>query len=203
MMSAACGPVICPPAPSKGIKFVTDCQVLCEPCAPSASIPAGAASVALALLAAPPPALAETVSPVSSAFAAYAHYASLLVIAGSLAVERVTITAKPTKEELDRLVLADSLYGIAGVFLLGSGIARAKYFGKGWEFYAHSPIFWVKMGLFAVAGASSLLVTTKVVQAAIAENKSGEVPEFGEALAERMTKISASSAEAAESRASL
>jgi putative membrane protein len=34
-------------------------------------------------------------------------------------------------------------------------------YGKGWEFYQHEPVFWVKMFLFAVMGSSSLFVTTK------------------------------------------
>lgn len=99
------------------------------------------AAIALALLATPQPALAETVAVggVASAFAAYGHYASLLTIAGALAVERVTVTAKPTKEQLDRLVAADSIYGIAGVILLGTGYMRAKYYGKGLEWNLFPP----------------------------------------------------------------
>ena len=99
------------------------------------------AAIALALLATPQPALAETVAVggVASAFAAYGHYASLLAIAGALAVERVTVTAKPTKEQLDRLVAADSIYGIAGVILLGTGYMRAKYYGKGLEWNLFPP----------------------------------------------------------------
>ena len=78
-------------------------------------------------------------TPVASAFAAYGHYASLFTIAGALAVERVTVTAKPTKEQLDRLVAADSIYGIAGVILLGTGYMRAKYYGKGLEWNLFPP----------------------------------------------------------------
>ena len=49
-----------------------------------------------------------------------------------------------------KLVIADSVYGIAGVLVLYSGYLRVTQYGKGWEFYSHEPIFWFKMFLFAV-----------------------------------------------------
>ena len=138
---------------SSGISQITPPSLISEgPCAHASAGGGGggattgtgtamSAAIALALLATPQPALAETVAVggVASAFAAYGHYASLFTIAGALAVERVTVTAKPTKEQLDRLVAADSIYGIAGVILLGTGYMRAKYYGKGLEWNLFPP----------------------------------------------------------------
>ena len=45
----------------------------------------------------------------------------------------------------------DNVWGVAAVFWLGTGLARA--FGgleKGTAWYLNSPLFWVKMGLFAL-----------------------------------------------------
>lgn len=53
-------------------------------------------------------------------------------------------------EGLQQLFVADSLWGIAALLWIVTGLLRA--FGgleKGTEFYLHSPLFWVKMALFA------------------------------------------------------
>jgi putative membrane protein len=53
-------------------------------------------------------------------------------------------------EGLRQLFVADSLWGIAALLWIVTGLLRA--FGgleKGTAFYLHSPLFWVKMALFA------------------------------------------------------
>jgi putative membrane protein len=52
---------------------------------------------------------------------------------------------------LRRLLAADNAWGIAAVLWVVTGLLRA--FGgleKGTEFYLRSPLFWTKMGLFAL-----------------------------------------------------
>jgi putative membrane protein len=54
-------------------------------------------------------------------------------------------------DHLRRLLVSDVVWGIAFVVWLATGLARA--FGgmeKGTEFYLHSSLFWVKLGLIAV-----------------------------------------------------
>jgi putative membrane protein len=53
-------------------------------------------------------------------------------------------------EALRQLFAADTLWGVAALLWIVTGLLRA--FGgleKGTEFYLHSPLFWVKMALFA------------------------------------------------------
>jgi putative membrane protein len=53
-------------------------------------------------------------------------------------------------EGLRQLFAADTLWGLAALLWIVTGLLRA--FGgleKGTEFYLHSPLFWVKMALFA------------------------------------------------------
>ena len=88
------------------------------------------------------------VDPIASALAAYGHYLGLVLVVGALATEKWTVKANMSEEEEQRLVVADSVYGIAGVLVLYTGYLRATEYGKGWEFYSHEPIFWVKMWLF-------------------------------------------------------
>lgn len=131
---------------------------------------------------------------VPSALTAYGHYAGLVLVSMSLAVERLLIKPNMSIENEKLLGYADILYGLAGTLVLVSGYYRVTEYGKGWEFYSHEPIFWVKMLLFAVMGASSLFPTIKIVQRALQINKAekgeGAMPELmSEALATRMTKV--------------
>ena len=79
--------------------------------------------------------------------------------------------------------------------LTATGYYRVTQYGKGWEFYAHEPIFWVKLFLFSIIGASSLFPTVKIIQRAVhaANYKNGKRPDpplpMSEKLANRMIKI--------------
>ena len=133
---------------------------------------------------------------ISSAFVAYGHYLGLVLMTASLTVERLVIKAGMTQEAEDKMAIADIVYGIAATLVLVTGYFRATQYGKGWEFYAHEPIFWVKLLLFSIVGASSLFPTIKIIQRAVAANaiKEGkEAPStlkpMSEKLAARLTKI--------------
>ena len=152
----------------------------------------GLALAALPLLTALalPEAAQAAVNPVASAFAAYGHYLGLVLVVASLTTEKFLVKPELTEDEAQKLVIADSVYGIAGVLVLYTGYLRVTQYGKGWEYYAHEPIFWVKMGLFAVMGSSSLFNTIKIVQMA-AKKAQGEENSsvIGEKLSARMQKI--------------
>ena len=50
------------------------------------------------------------------------------------------------------MVVADIIYGVAGVALLISGIYRLIKFGQVAHFYTENPIFWRKIVIFAFVG---------------------------------------------------
>ena len=50
------------------------------------------------------------------------------------------------------------------VYIIGIGILRVTQYEKGWDYYSHEPIFWLKMVLFSVVGGISLFPTTKIIQ---------------------------------------
>ncbi|GMH61560.1 hypothetical protein TL16_g03282, partial [Triparma laevis f. inornata] len=133
-------------------------------------------------------------TPVLSAFAAYFHYLGLFLVVASLITERLLIKPDMNESDFDTAANADILYGISGTVVLVSGYFRATEFGKGWEFYAHEPIFWVKMLLFSVMGAASFFPTTKIIQRAItkknAQDAGEELPNpWSPALIKRLTSI--------------
>lgn len=127
--------------------------------------------------------------PVMSALVAYVHYASLLVTSGCLVTERLFIKAGMSEADQDTLTVADTVYGLAAVLLTGSGYLRVTEFGKGWDFYKYEPLFWVKLSLLGVMGASSFFPTTKIIQRAIEKRNTGSYPPMSDKLAGRMTTI--------------
>ena len=126
---------------------------------------------------------------VPSALAAYAHYLSLLVITGSIMTERLTVKPSMTIEEEKRLGYADITVGAAGVALLVSGYYRATQYGKGWDFYSHEPIFWLKMSFLGIFGGLSLFPTILIIQRTVQIQQKGSIEPMSEKLASRMTSV--------------
>ena len=86
------------------------------------------------------------------------------------------------------MVVADIVYGIAGLTLLLSGIYRVIKFGQGSEFYTHNPIFWIKIIVFALVGSLSLYPTITYVLWAIPLSK-GTLPQVTDKLVSRLRLI--------------
>jgi len=136
-------------------------------------------------------AVALDVSAVQSAFVAYGHYLGFILAIVCLTVERLTVKPAMSMEEEKTLAVADSFYGIASLLIVGTGYLRVTAYGKGWEFYQHEPIFWIKLTLLAVAGAASFFPTVKIIQRSVKQREMGDVPitPMSEKLAARMTSI--------------
>ena len=123
-----------------------------------------------------------------SASAAYIHYLSFMLCFGALIYERISLKTNPNRKEAISMVVADIIYGIAGISLLVSGIYRVTKFGQGSEFYTHNPIFWTKIIVFALVGSLSLYPTITYVLWAIPLSKGG-LPQVTESLVSRLGLI--------------
>ena len=132
--------------------------------------------------------LAIPVDLLKSASVAYIHYLSFMICFGALVYERISLKANPNRQEAMSMVVADIIYGIAGVALLISGIYRVIKFGQGSEFYTENPIFWTKIIVFALVGSLSLYPTITYVLWAIPLSK-GTLPQVTESLASRLRLI--------------
>ena len=111
-----------------------------------------------------------------------------MVCFGALIYERISLKPYPNRDESISMVVADIIYGIAGVALLISGIYRVIKFGQGSEFYTHNPIFWAKIIVFALVGSLSLYPTFTYVLWVIPLSK-GIVPVVKENLVSRLRLI--------------
>ena len=123
-----------------------------------------------------------------SASVAYIHYLSFMICFGALVFERISLKVDPTRKEAISMVVADIIYGIAGIALLVSGIYRVIKFGQGSEFYTENPIFWTKIIVFALVGSLSLYPTITYVLWAIPLSK-GNLPQVTEKLVSRLRLI--------------
>ena len=124
----------------------------------------------------------------NGASVAYIHYLSFMFCFGALVFERISIKSSPNREEAISMVVADIIYGLAGVALLISGIYRVIKFGQGSDFYTQNPIFWTKISIFALVGSLSLYPTITYVLWAIPLSK-GNIPEVTVNLVRRLRII--------------
>lgn len=134
---------------------------------------------------------AASPSALPSALAAYVHYLSLLLMTASIMTERLTVKANMSLAEEQLLGTADILTGVAGTLLLASGYYRATdtVYGKGWDYYSHEPIFWLKLALLGVFGGLSLFPTITIIQRTVQIQQEGTIAPMSEALATRMRKV--------------
>jgi putative membrane protein len=117
---------------------------------------------------------------------ASAIVSALHILALAIGLPSVYFRGRGLKGPLDtegrrQVLLADSLWGIAALVWIATGLLRA--FGgleKGSAFYLSSPLFWTKMGLFVVILALELwpMVTFSRWRAA---NRRGVVPDTSSA----------------------
>tara|TARA_Y100001968_G_scaffold304553_1_gene319660 strand:- start:146 stop:607 length:462 start_codon:yes stop_codon:yes gene_type:complete len=125
---------------------------------------------------------------IKNALVAYIHYLSFMICFGALIFERISLKTKPNRQEAISMVVADVIYGIAGVALLVSGIFRVIKFGQGSEFYTENPIFWTKIVIFGLVGSLSLYPTVTYILWAIPLSK-GNLPEVKSSLVSRLRLI--------------
>ena len=95
-----------------------------------------------------------------SALVAYVHYLVIILCFGSLLFERLTLKVGRDRNQTISMIIADLVYGLAGVAILVTGILRVKYCGQGGDFYTGNPVFWIKVSLYILVGLLSLYPTT-------------------------------------------
>tara|TARA_Y100000589_G_scaffold57459_1_gene47821 strand:- start:14055 stop:14537 length:483 start_codon:yes stop_codon:yes gene_type:complete len=98
-----------------------------------------------------------------STFVAYTHYLGIIFCTSALLYERLKLKVNLSRTEALSIIIADAIYGIAGLAILITGILRVRYFGHGSDFYTSNPVFWIKVSLYIVVGLLSLYPTKKYV----------------------------------------
>ena len=107
------------------------------------------------------------------------HHIAAFLLTACLIYEFVVFQRSLTVSEARRLQRVDMWYGISSGVLLVAGLLRVFLFEKGASFYAANPLFWVKMGLFALVGLLSIYPTIRYLKwgQSLKENRSPEISE--------------------------
>ena len=120
----------------------------------------------------------------TSALVAYVHYLGIILCFGALIFERIILKINLSKNETISIIIADVIYGVAGLAILVTGILRVKYYGQGGEFYTGNPIFWIKVSLYILVGLISLYPTITYILWAIPLSRN-KLPVLSENLVKR------------------
>ncbi len=123
-----------------------------------------------------------------SAFVAYAHYLCIIICFGALLFERLQLKTDLNRNECISIIIADIIYGIAGLLIIVTGILRVKFFGQGPDFYTQNPLFWFKIGSYIAIGLLSLYPTITYILWALPLSKN-KLPEINADLVTRFRFI--------------
>jgi putative membrane protein len=91
------------------------------------------------------------------------------VLAAELALMRPAAMSSQTVRLLGRF---DAFYGALALAILAVGFARVWFGAKGADFYLHNPVFWAKIGAFAIVGLLSIKPSLRIAgwQKALRDN---------------------------------
>ncbi len=101
------------------------------------------------------------------AVVAYIHYLCIVLCFGALLFERLRLKVNLNRDDAISIIIADIIYGLAGLMLIITGILRVRYFGQGAEFYTENPLFWFKVASYIAVGLLSLYPTITYILWAI------------------------------------
>jgi putative membrane protein len=95
---------------------------------------------------------------------AIVHHLIVFGIASALAAELALMRPAAMSPQTVRLLgRFDAAYGVLALAILVVGFLRVKYGAKGADFYMHNPVFWAKIGAFAVVGLVSIRPTLRIL----------------------------------------
>ena len=93
------------------------------------------------------------------AFLSITHWWFVLALVVTLGIELALCRGALDRPAVERLTLADGLYGLSSGLVLVAGTARVVFGAKGWVFYVGNPVFWIKIALFLVIAGLSVRPT--------------------------------------------
>lgn len=89
----------------------------------------------------------------------YIHFTGIIILVSMIIAENILLKPKLSREELNKLVIIDGIYGVSALITLVAGLFLWFSASKPAAFYSENPIFQVKLGLFVFVGLLSLAPT--------------------------------------------
>src|SRR5262249_42797205 len=95
---------------------------------------------------------------------AYAHYVSVLGLAGVLSAELLMYRRGMTAATARTLQKGDRWYGIVAALVVITGLLRVYWVGKGYAYYHANPAFHILWVMFVVVGLISIIPTMQFMK---------------------------------------
>ncbi len=92
------------------------------------------------------------------------HFLLVFTLVGILAAQSALIRPGITASNLRLAASLDRGYGASAILLLGVGFSRIYWGTKGSSFYLLNPLFWAKIGLFAIVAVLSIPPTLQLMR---------------------------------------
>jgi putative membrane protein len=106
-------------------------------------------------------------------FIRYIHFISIITVAGSLVSEHMLLGKQIPRSVVKKLSVIDSIYGVAAILIVITGLTMWFGVGKGADFYTKNPIMHIKFTLFVVLGVLSIWPTVFFIK-----NRKGDQSEM-------------------------
>jgi len=106
------------------------------------------------------------------------HLLTLALGAGALFARGRALLRPLDEAGWNRLLAADSAWGVAALLWIASGLARVFFGGKEPSFYWRNGFFWVKLALFGMVFALELRPMMTFIRVRSARSKGMPVPQF-------------------------
>ncbi len=90
------------------------------------------------------------------ALVAYLHFAAIIVTGAALFTEVLRCHQEMQPPDIRLLARIDVVYAVSALVVLATGLARAFLVGKGFSFYSHNPVFYIKLALYIAVGLLSI-----------------------------------------------
>lgn len=98
------------------------------------------------------------------ALLASVHHLFVFALVAVLFAELVMIGGVADVGRMRQLAKLDSSYGLLSMGVIAAGFLRAIYGAKGWSYYSHNHMFWLKIGLFIIVGLLSIVPTVRLIR---------------------------------------
>jgi putative membrane protein len=113
-----------------------------------------------------------------SALLSSVHVLTLALGLGAVFIRGRALAGPLDEAGWQRLLAADSVWGIAAGLWIASGLGRVFFGGKEPGFYWHNGFFWVKLALFGLVFALELTPMMTFIRVRSARRRGGALPRF-------------------------
>jgi putative membrane protein len=92
-------------------------------------------------------------------FVRYFHFICIFGLVSSVIAEHLLLKPQMTRQEIKRLALIDSIYGLSAILVVAAGLTLWFWVGKPADFYSKNWIFHTKVTMAVLMGLLSIYPT--------------------------------------------